>query len=85
MKYFVYCRKSTESDERQILSLPAQKRELTEYANKMGYEIVDTLIESASAYKQGRVKFNEMVDRVQRKEAEGDYWCGHTTGLLVTP
>ena len=71
MKYFIYCRKSTESEDRQLLSIPAQKRELREYAKKHGLQIVDTLSESASACKLGRTKFNEMIQRIQNNEADG--------------
>jgi DNA invertase Pin-like site-specific DNA recombinase len=71
MKYIIYCRKSTESEDRQILSLPAQKREAQEYAKKNKLEVVDLLAESASAYKIGRLKFNEMIQRIQDGEADG--------------
>lgn len=71
MKYYIYCRKSTESEDRQILSLSAQKRELTEYAEKHRLQIVDTLSESGSAYKQGREKFNQMVENIQQGKAQG--------------
>ena len=70
MKYFIYCRKSTESEDRQLLSLPAQKRALDEYAQKEGLEIVDRFTESASAYKVGRPEFNKMVERLQDGEAD---------------
>jgi len=71
MKFFIYCRKSTESEDRQILSIPAQKRELLEYAEKNNLDIVDTLTESHSAYKIGRPKFNQMLERIENKEADG--------------
>ncbi|PIY80636.1 MAG: hypothetical protein COY80_01945, partial [Candidatus Pacebacteria bacterium CG_4_10_14_0_8_um_filter_42_14] len=71
MKYIVYCRKSTESEDRQILSLPAQKRELDDYAKKHNLEIVEVLQESASAYKLGRNKFNQMVAKIQNGQADG--------------
>jgi DNA invertase Pin-like site-specific DNA recombinase len=71
MKYFIYCRKSTESEDRQLLSLPAQKRALDEYAQKERLEIVDRFTESASAYKVGRPEFNKMVERLQDGEADG--------------
>ena len=71
MKYFIYCRKSTESEDRQILSLPAQQHELDEYAKKMGLEVVDRFVESASAYKPGRPEFNKMLDRIEKGDADG--------------
>ena len=71
MKYFAYCRKSTESEDRQLLSIPAQKRELNEYAKKHNLEVLDVISESASAYKLGRIEFNRMIQRVQDGEAEG--------------
>jgi len=40
MKYFIYCRKSTDSEERQVLSIKAQLVELKEFASKEKLEIV---------------------------------------------
>lgn len=40
MKYFIYTRKSTDSEERQILSIEAQLAELREFAAKEKIEIV---------------------------------------------
>ena len=71
MKYFIYCRKSTESEDRQILSLPAQKREIQTYAKKHNLDVIGLFSESASAYKIGRNKFNEMIQRIQDGEANG--------------
>lgn len=41
MKYFIYTRKSTESEERQKLFIPAQISELKEFAAKEKLEILD--------------------------------------------
>lgn len=67
----MYCRKSTENEDRQILSLPAQKKELIEYAKRNNLDVVDVYSESQSAYKIGRPAFNEMLERVQNGEANG--------------
>lgn len=71
LKYFIYCRKSSEDEGKQILSLPAQKKELFEYAEKFGLKIVDVYLESQSAFKPGRIKFDEMVKRVENGEGNG--------------
>ena len=40
MKYFIYIRKSTESEDRQVMSLESQLSELKEFAAKEKLEIV---------------------------------------------
>jgi DNA invertase Pin-like site-specific DNA recombinase len=45
MKYFIYTRKSTDSEERQNLSIEAQHAELKEFAAKEKLEIVASLCE----------------------------------------
>ena len=46
MRYILYARKSTESEERQILSIEAQLTELREFAAKEKLEIVASLCEA---------------------------------------
>ncbi len=70
LKYFIYCRKSSEDEDRQILSIDAQLRELNEFARASGLRVVDTLIESKSAHKPGREIFNQMMSRIQQGEAD---------------
>ncbi len=71
MKYFIYCRKSSDREDKQVLGTQSQKRILTEYAKKNGLKITDTYIEKKSAYKKGRPLFNEMMERMQQGEAVG--------------
>jgi len=70
-KYFVYIRKSSDREDSQTLSIDAQKRELKKFADRENFQIVEILEESASAYKTGRPKFNQMLSRMEKGEAEG--------------
>ena len=63
-KFFLYARKSTEDEERQVMSIEAQLAELAEYAKREDIEIAETFIESKSAKKPGREIFNEMMSKV---------------------
>jgi DNA invertase Pin-like site-specific DNA recombinase len=49
MKYFIYTRKSTESEDRQVMSLESQLSELKEFAAKEKLEIVASLSEAQTA------------------------------------
>ncbi len=70
IKYFAYLRKSTEGDERQILSIDSQKDKIYEYFNDL--DIVEILEEKHSAFKPyNRPVFAEMISRIQTGEAKG--------------
>ena len=70
-KYFLYVRKSTDVEDKQVLSIEAQLVELKEYAAKYELQIVDILIEKRTAKKPGRPTFNEMLRRISDGEANG--------------
>ncbi len=70
-KFFLYIRKSTDEDDRQVLSLEAQETELREFAAKERLEIIDTFRESQTAKEPGRPIFNKMLERLEKGEAEG--------------
>lgn len=70
-KYFLYARKSTESDERQIQSLADQINIMRSKAKILWIEIIDIFQESMSAKAPWRYMFNEMIQRIHNWEAEG--------------
>jgi site-specific DNA recombinase len=70
--YFIYARKSSESEERQVTSIDAQVELLESIAKQMGFKIVDILTESKSAKNTGeRPVFDEMIKRIKKGEAKG--------------
>jgi len=69
LKYFIYGRKSSEDEDRQILSIDAQLSELNTIALQNGFSIIATFTESKSAKEPGREVFNEMLRRIERGEA----------------
>ncbi len=72
MKYFLYARKSSESEDRQIQSIDDQLTQLKELADKNGLTVKDVLSESKSAKQPGnRPVFNEMLSRIENGEADG--------------
>jgi len=71
IKYFLYARKSSEGEDRQMTSIEDQISEVTKLAKELNIEIVDVISESKSAKKPGREKFNEMLTRIEQGEAQG--------------
>ena len=69
IKYFVYARKSSESEDRQVASIESQLNEIKIMSE--GLEVVDTLTEARSAKRPGRPVFNEMLRRIENGEANG--------------
>ena len=71
MRYVIYARKSSESEERQILSIEAQLAELQEYSAKEKLEIVASFQEAQTAKEPGRTKFAEMLSFLQAEKPKG--------------
>src|SRR3989344_2669654 len=71
MKYFLYARKSTDVEDKQVLSIEAQVTELRAIARRDGLEVVEEFIEKRSAKKPGRIIFEEMLRRIEKGEVQG--------------
>ena len=74
IKYFLYARKSSESEDRQIQSIEDQISRLKKLAISLGIIIKekDILTESKSAKKpNNRPIFDEMLNRIEKGEAQG--------------
>ncbi|MES2223754.1 MAG: recombinase family protein [Patescibacteria group bacterium] len=72
VKYCLYARKSTESEEAQILSIDSQIREMQQMADRECLEIVEIKRESHSAKEAGqRPVFNEIVEEIKLGKFNG--------------
>ncbi len=75
IKYCLYARKSTESDERQALSIDSQVKEMLAIAEKEDMEVIDIRRESHSAKESGqRPVFKEILEDIR---------SGRYTGILT--
>jgi len=71
MRYFLYARKSTDDEDRQILSIEAQLVELRQLAAREKIHVVKELVEARTAKKPGRPIFNDMLLQIGRGVADG--------------
>ena len=67
----IYARKSTESEDRQILSIDSQVSELRSYARRAGLSVVDVYTESMSAKAPGRPVFTELLSLLKPGRIDG--------------
>ncbi len=70
-KFFLYARKSTDVEDKQVLSIEAQLAELRNFAKDNHLEIVEEFIEKQSAKFPGRPIFNAMMRRIEKGEVSG--------------
>jgi DNA invertase Pin-like site-specific DNA recombinase len=70
-KFFLYVRKSTDVEDKQVLSIDAQLTELRVFARENNLSVVEEFIEKQSAKVPGRKVFGQMVARIESGEADG--------------
>ena len=72
IRYVLYARKSTESDEKQALSIESQVKEMLTIADRDGLTVVDIRRESHSAKESGqRPVFREVLEDIRRGRYNG--------------
>jgi DNA invertase Pin-like site-specific DNA recombinase len=64
-KFFLYARKSTDVEDKQILSIEAQITELRAHAKQEKLHIAEVFIEKQSAKIPGRPIFNKMLKKIE--------------------
>lgn len=70
--YFLYARKSSESEDRQVQSIEDQVNRMKVLANELGISIKEILTEAKSAKKpDNRPVFTNMLERIEKGEAQG--------------
>ena len=69
-KFFLYARKSTDVEDKQVLSIDAQLTELREFAKRENLNIAQEFIEKQSAKIPGRPVFNEMMKCIEKGDAD---------------
>ena len=70
-KFFLYARKSTDVEDKQVRSIEDQIAELRAFAKQNNLNVIDTFIEKQSAKIPGRPIFGEMIKRIEKGEADG--------------
>ena len=71
IKYFLYARKSSESEDKQVASIPSQIDELKQLAKESNLKIASILTEEKSAKAPGRLVFNQMLQDIHDGKAAG--------------
>ena len=69
--FFIYARKSTDSEERQVRSIEDQIAELKDFAARENIIIKEVFTEAMTAKAPGRPVFDQMISRIEKGEARG--------------
>lgn len=66
--YVLYCRKSSESEDKQMASIQSQLDVLNDLIKKQNLNVTATFTESKSAKAPGRIEFNKMIDLIKKSD-----------------
>ena len=70
-KFYLYARKSTDEEDKQVLSIESQISELREFAKREKLEVADELVEAKTAKEPGRPIFSFMLKQIEAGVANG--------------
>jgi len=70
-KFLLYARKSTDDEDRQVLSIESQINELRDFAKKEGLDVIDEFTEAKTAKEPGRPIFSYMLKQIEGGNADG--------------
>lgn len=70
MRFIIYCRKSTDTEDKQVLSLESQEAELLNIAQKENLNVIKIFRESMSAKEPGRPFFNDAIKLISLGKAD---------------
>jgi DNA invertase Pin-like site-specific DNA recombinase len=70
-RYFLYARKSTDTEDKQILSIQSQLTETRLLAEKENLTIIEEFREARTAKSPGRPIFNKMIELIEQGKADG--------------
>lgn len=70
LRYVIYCRKSTDSEDRQVQSLETQEKRVMEIVSRDNLNVVATFKESMSAKASGRPLFNQAMRLIKSGKAD---------------
>lgn len=72
IKFAIYARKSQESDERQVQSIPDQIKIAQDIQQRFGYNVIETISEAKSAKAPNiRSEFTRLIERIRLGEING--------------
>jgi site-specific DNA recombinase len=72
IKYYAYCRKSSEDSQRQVASIGDQTNAMKQICEREGLVLArEPFTEERSAKDPGRATFNQMLDLIEKGEANG--------------